>query len=48
MVAALVNATREESDDESAPEATSEDDSDLDETFGVHERALQATEASEH
>ena len=41
---ALVNATREESDDESAPEATSEDDSDLDEEAAIGEQILEKIE----
>ena len=41
---ALVNARRDESDDESAPEATSEDDSDLEEEhMGIHERGTSDT-----
>ena len=41
---ALVNARRDESSDESAPEASSEDDSDLEEEhMGIHERGTSYT-----
>ena len=44
---ALVNSTREESDDESAEEVSTDHDTDLEEeSIGVHERAMEAASRS--